>query len=117
MKTARLRGHLVWIPMLATDNLDAAIAQISLYQDERVFQYWDGERLLGQLVSQTLKLSAPIAWDIYLLYSPEAVWKDESMPVPDFWMHQLDERSELLLDRNRLMTEVQQAIDTGFKGK
>jgi hypothetical protein len=66
-KTPRLRGHLVWIPMLAADDLDAAIAQEALFQDERVSQYWDGEHALGRLVSQTLKMSAPIAWDIYLL--------------------------------------------------
>ncbi len=109
-KTPRLRGHLVWIPMLPADTLYDAIAQSEVFQDERVFQYWDGDRVFGRLVSQTLKLSDPIAWDIYLLYSPEAGWKDGSLPVPHFWMHQLNERPDLYLDRTRLMAEVQKAV-------
>jgi hypothetical protein len=98
--------------MLASDDLDAALAQEALFQDERVSQYWDGERALGRLVSQTLKLAAPVAWDIYLLYAPGAMWKSERMPSPDFWMHQLSERPDLFLDPTRLMVEVQKAIET-----
>jgi len=97
--------------MLMTDNLDAAVAQETLFQNEQVSQYWDSDRTLGQLVSQTLKLTTPIAWDIYLLYSPKVKWEGERMPIPDFWMHQLDERSDLFLDPNRLMTEVEKAIE------
>ena len=97
--------------MLMTDNLDAAVAQETLFQNEQVSQYWDSDRTLGQLVSQTLKLTTPIAWDIYLLYSPKVTWEGERMPIPDFWMHQLDERSDLFLDPNRLMTEVEKAIE------
>ncbi len=47
--------------MLATDDLDAALAQETSFQDEWVSQYWDGERALGRLVSRTLQLAAPIA--------------------------------------------------------
>lgn len=101
--------------MLTADDLDAAIAQEALFKDERVSQYWDSERVLGQLVSQTLKLASLVAWDIYLLYSPGAMWKGERIPTPDFWMHQLNERPDLLLDPERLMAEVQKVIDTTSK--
>jgi hypothetical protein len=106
-----LRGHLVWIPMLAADDLDAAIRQEALFQDERVSQYWDGGRALGRLVAPGLALSEPIAWDIYLLYSPGARWEGERIPPPDFWMHQLDERPDRYLDAGRLMAAVQKAIE------
>jgi hypothetical protein len=76
--------------MLVDDDLDAALAQEVVFQDERISQYWDGERVLGRLVSQTLKLAAPVAWDFYLLYPPGAMWKAERVPIPDFWMHQLN---------------------------
>lgn len=98
--------------MLEADDLGAALAQEALFQDGRITQYWDGERVLGRLVARTLKLAAPIAWDIYLLYAPGKTWKGENMPAPDFWMHQLNERPALLLDPARLMAEVQKLIDT-----
>ena len=98
--------------MLVSDNLNTARVQEPLFQDERVIQYWDGERELGRLVARSLQLAAPIAWDVYLLYSPGATWKGDKMPAPDFWMHQLDERHDLLLDPARLVAEVQKDIDT-----
>lgn len=103
--------------MMADDNLKAALEQEALFQDERVSQYWDGERVLGSLVSQNLKLAAPVAWDIYLLYSPGAKWKGEGMPLPDFWMHQLNERADLFLDPARLMAEVQKAVEAVPEGE
>lgn len=103
--------------MLTADDQDAAIAQEALFKDERVSQYWDSERVLGRLVSQTLKLVTPVAWDIYLLYSPGAMWKGERIPTPDFWMHQLNERPDLLLDPDRLMAEVQKALEATSKGE
>jgi hypothetical protein len=102
--------------MLAGDNLDIAVNRKSLMQDERVSQYWDAERVLGRLVSQTLKLSSPLGWDIYLLYSSGARWKDGIIPVPDFWMHQLNERAGLFLDPYRLKAEVQKAINSFSAG-
>jgi hypothetical protein len=98
--------------MLEADDLQAAIAQEALFQDERITRYWDGEQALGKLVSRGLELSAPIAWDIYLLHSPGAIWKDERMPAPDFWMHQLNERPDLRLDPARLMAEVQKVMES-----
>lgn len=97
--------------MLKDDNLDAALGLEGFYKDERITQYWDGHRALGRMISKSMKLAAPIAWDIYLLFSSGAVWEGESISTPDFWMHQLDERPDLLLDSNRLMAEVQKAIE------
>ncbi len=33
------------------------------------------------------------------------------MPIPDLWMHQLNERPNLRLDLVRLIAEVQKAIE------
>jgi hypothetical protein len=98
--------------MLAADDLNAALAQEAFFQDRRVHQYWDGERIFGRLVARRLALAAPIAWDIYLLFFPSTNWRGEKMPAPDFWMHQLDERPDLYLEPTRLMAEVQKAIKT-----
>lgn len=102
--------------MLTADDLGAAIAQEASFQDERISQYWDGELAFGRLVAQTLKLSAPVAWDIYLLYLPGAMWMGDRLPIPDFWMHQLDERPDLRLDPDRLMAEAQKAIEAASTG-
>ena len=97
--------------MLPADEIQAAIAQEASFQDERVNHYWDGERALGRLVSQTLKLAAPVAWDIYLLYSPGTMWKSEQLRAPEFWMHQLEESTGLRLDPDRLIAEVHNTIE------
>lgn len=101
--------------MLVADDLQAAIAQEALFQDGRITQYWDGERALGRLISQNLKLAAPVAWDIYLLYAPGAMWKGKTIPTPDFWMHQLAEPAGLRLDPVRLQAEVHNAIERAEK--
>lgn len=98
--------------MLATDDINAAIAQEMIFQEDRIRQYWDGKQILGRLVARDLQLIEPVAWDIYLLYFSGTIWKGEKMPAPDFWMHQLNERSDLILDPVRLMAEVQKAIQT-----
>ena len=97
--------------MLAGDNLEAAIHQEASFQDRRISHYWDGERAVGRRVAQTLGLTAPIAWDIYLLYPAGIKDEGEDFPLPHFWMHQLDERPDLLLDPARLTSEVQRLIE------
>ena len=103
--------------MLSADDVNAVLVQEALFQDKRVSQYWDGKRVLGRMVSQTLNLSTPFGWDIYLLYSPGATWKNRRLPMPDFWMHQLDERSDLRLDPKMLLTEVRKAIEADRNGE
>jgi hypothetical protein len=115
--TPLLHGHLIWTPMLPADNLDAAMAQESLFQDNRVAHYWDGGRALGMLASQILDLADPIAWDVYLLYPAAVTWHGESMPAPGFLMHQQDERPDLYLDPDRLAAEVRKAIEAAAKGE
>ena len=101
-----LEGAVVWTPMLSADYLIAAKDQETIFSDPRVSHYWDPDRLLGQLLSKTLKLRAPIAWDVYLLYPPEHDWDAELPPVPEYWMHQLDEEPTLYLDPLRLKRTV-----------
>ena len=100
--------------MLTTDDMEAAIVQEALFQDERISQYWDGKQVFGRLAARGLRLVDPVAWDVYLLYYPGTTWEGEMLPTPDFWMHQLNERPDLLLDPVRLTTEVLKAIKTGL---
>ena len=93
-----LEGAIIWTPMLEGDNLDAARDREARFPDPRVQHYWDPDRISGQILSQTLSLKAPIAWDVYLLYPPGHPWDSELPPAPELWMHQLDEEPAFFLD-------------------
>ena len=84
----RLRGFVVWLPMLPSDSERAAGAQAASFVDARVAQQWDGTRASGNLLAKTLKLKSD-AWDVYLLYAPGVQWTGDTPPAPTFWMHQL----------------------------
>ena len=89
---ARLRGFVVWLPMLPSDSKDSAGAQAASFVDGRLMQQWDGDRASGNLLAKTLGLKGA-AWDVYLLYAPGVKWTGEQPPAPTFWMHQLREES------------------------
>lgn len=50
--------------------------------------YWDPSMAAGRAVSASLALPRP-AWDVWILYGPDAVWPGEGLPRPDWWEHQL----------------------------
>ncbi|MCI0551807.1 MAG: hypothetical protein L0287_12705 [Anaerolineae bacterium] len=106
-----LQGVIIWTPMLAADNLIAAKHQEAIFFDSRVIHYWDPDRIAGGLLSKTLKLKAPIAWDVYLLYPPDQNRDSDLPPSPGFWMHQLDEEPALFLDPLRLIHTVEIMIE------
>ena len=109
-KSKMLQGAIIWTPMLVTDSLDAAKQRETKSSDSRVKHYWDPDRILGRLLSQTLNLKASIAWDVYLIYPLDHAWDTELPPAPKFWMHQLEEEPALLLDAPRLKQYVQTLI-------
>lgn len=84
----RLRGFVVWLPMLPSDSEQAAGAQAGSFVDSRVAQRWDGARASGALPAKTLGLKGS-AWDVYLVYAPGVRWTGHEPPAPTFWMHQL----------------------------
>ena len=69
--------------MLAGDDRSAWDA--SLLTDERVIEFWDSERVLGKWLPQQDDYSdlifGPLAWDIFFLYGPEAVWDGTPAPL------------------------------------
>lgn len=106
-----LSGAIIWTPMLASDNLDAANQRGSIFSDYRVNQFWDDDKIFGRLMSRTLNLKESIAWDVYLLYLPDHPWISELPPAPMFWMHQLNEEPALLLDPPRFKNYVQTLLE------
>jgi hypothetical protein len=115
-KSEKLRGVIVWIPMLETDNREAANNRKTKFSDPRVKQFWDQDRVFGRLLSQTLHLKESIAWDVYLVYPPGHSWDKEFPPRPTFWMHQLNEEPTLFLDPSHLKEYVQTLLQrTAFQ--
>jgi len=97
--------------MLSTDIHKAAEERERMFSDHRVQHYWDPDRILGRLLSQTLNIRTDIAWDVYLVYPPGHLWGTALPPAPEIWMHQLDEEPSLLLDPPVLKKNVQAMIE------
>jgi hypothetical protein len=68
-----------WMPVLAGDaNPEVA----DLLVDDRARHFWDGRRRLGYTVGRMLGRSpTELAWDIFLVYGPDATWGDEPVAV------------------------------------
>jgi hypothetical protein len=104
-------GHLIWLPVLPKDDRDAAQSLANTIDDPRVTLYWNGDQSLGFTMRETLQLTSPIAWDVYLLYPPHVNWQLESPPVPTYWMHQLSiETTPNWLDSGELTIRLTQLL-------
>lgn len=79
----------VWIDILPSDDYVAAQRVAGIFNDPRVRQFHDPNRLVGESFAKGL-LDQPPAWDMYLFYAatPEQLWVDQP-PKPADWMHQL----------------------------
>jgi hypothetical protein len=82
-----LRVYVVWVPMSRGAERDVPKATREV-PDARASHYWDGGFLTGKGYRETLQISED-AWDVFLLYGPEARWEGDHPPAPSYWMHQL----------------------------
>ncbi len=83
--------------------------------DPRITRYFDAEGHLGQRYAPILRLTgeAP-AWDVYLVFGPEARW-DSEPPTPAYWMHQLGRRAppERSLDADQMTRAINELLEAG----
>jgi hypothetical protein len=86
-KDADVRGYAVWVPKFAGREWNVSRAS-TFISDPRVSHYWDGSGLLVHAYSSVLGIGRD-AWDMFLVYGPQARWEGREPPRPDFWMHQL----------------------------
>lgn len=82
-RTAALRSWIVWIPMMDSDEVEAAQRTATRIFPGVARQFWDGERKLGFEISKTLGVPDQPAWDIYLFYPPGVEWTEAVMPLPE----------------------------------
>jgi hypothetical protein len=55
---------------------DANPEVAELLVDARAKHYWDGDRDLGHEVASILGRDGQAAWDVFLVYGPDAAWGD-----------------------------------------
>ena len=76
--------------MLADDSLKAALPSVKYLNDKRFRHFYDPDQSFGKEIARSVGWEGHVAWDIYLFYRPQAVWK-ALMPEPTHWMHQLED--------------------------
>lgn len=87
-----LRVYMVWVPKLRGLERDVASATREV-KDPRAAHYWDAPSVLVRGYREQLQLSED-AWDIFLLYGPDAKWEGERPPEPSYWSHQLGSKDQ-----------------------
>jgi hypothetical protein len=78
--------------MLEGDDAAAAETASEVFDDPRVTQFWDPQRLAGRAAAASLGRDGLVAWDVYMLFDAGPTW-DDALPAPERWAHQLGDES------------------------
>ena len=109
---ANLRVYTVWVPTMARDSHENAQRATAFISDDRVEHFWTPDLEVANSFRESIGLADGPVWDVYLLFGPEALWKDAA-PKPSFFMHQLHGLPEdLLLNGDRLLEKTNALIET-----
>ena len=79
--------YVVWSPQLGAEEKHVASAT-SLVPDARARNYWDGGMVVGRSFQPMLGLPVP-AWDVWMVFDKDAMWRGDTPPTPAWWEHQL----------------------------
>jgi len=106
----RLATFSVFIPMVLGDGKTSAEESAKAMKKAGIPSYWDGRRQLGKAYGKVVELPTgkKLAWDIYFVYGPEAVWGG-TPPKPAYWMHQLGS-DERCLDADKFRAAVEKEL-------
>jgi hypothetical protein len=89
---ARIKVYVVHDPVIGGTEKDIPAAA-ELLHTRLARHYWDPTGDFGRQMSQVLSLlhgAKPVyAWDVWMIYPPNAVWSVKDPPLPAFMMHQL----------------------------
>jgi len=88
---SKLRTYLVHLPTLNATEKDARRA-MPLITGGNPTHYWDPSGRTGEVYAETLDLrdGDDYAWDVWMIYGPDAQWTGAVPPKPDFVMQQLE---------------------------
>lgn len=91
-KDERLKTFVVHVPVIGAKAENVAPAA-RLLQNPYVRNYWNGSGEFGRALAKAVQLKndkeTVYAWDVWLLYGPEAEWTGTTIPQPELLMHQL----------------------------
>jgi hypothetical protein len=113
----RLRIYTIWLPISDDDTrVTAARAAGDLY-DSRVRHFWTADRSIAQTFAKTLGIKQGPAWDVFLVYGPEASWQDPAVPpAPRYYMHRSGELpQDQTFDGRKLADAVRAALAAAKK--
>jgi hypothetical protein len=98
--------YVVWSSQLGAEEKHVAGAT-ALVPDRRARHYWDDGRLTGSAFQPVLGLPVA-AWDTWMLFDRDAVWRGDTPPHPAWWEHQMSAGPpELHLDSKRFAVHAQ----------
>lgn len=87
-----LQTFVIHTPVLGASEADSKNT-CALIRNEHVVHYWDPAQQMGNVFANAESMrkgGAPIyAWDVWLVYGPDAQWTGAEPPKADFRMHQL----------------------------
>jgi hypothetical protein len=112
----RLQTFVVHVPVIGAESKHVPPAA-ELLPSENVHHYWNASGRFGRLLSDGIGLKngkKPVyAWDVWLIYGPDATWSREVIPQPAMLMHQLEELEDTKfpsLDSNVFAEEVRKKL-------
>jgi hypothetical protein len=79
--------YVVWSSQLGAKEKNVGDAT-RLVPGPRARHYWDPDDLVGSAYEPVLGLPV-VAWDTWMLFAKDAVWRDSAPPKPAWWEHQL----------------------------
>lgn len=90
----RLQTFVVYVPVLSPSATAKDVPPAAeLLQSPQVRHYWNPSGAFGRILSEAIGLKRdgkPVyAWDVWLIYGPEANWSGAAPPMPHLLMHQL----------------------------
>jgi hypothetical protein len=113
--SAQMSAGLVWVHVLDADDAPAAQAAAARLQHPRLTHFHDPGQIAAREMAAALGGPDGFAWDVYLVFSPEAVWTDEP-PRPVDWVHQLDHAAWAPAERRRKDEALVEALQRMLAG-
>lgn len=110
----RLRGYIIWEPVLESDTREKAEGAVALVVDPRVRHFWANSLELTQIFAGPVGIKEPPVWDLMMVFSADAEWRD-TPPVPDYFMYRKLEGlpPARVLNARVLGDEIRRLLDAG----
>lgn len=90
----QLQTFVIHVPRLNPPPTEKDVPEAAtLLRNDHVHHYWNPSGSFGRELADGLELKVDgeevYAWDVWLVYGPDAVWDGELPPKPKYFMHQL----------------------------